>query len=192
MDMVLNPEMVNGLYNTLYEFQKEKAVLAAKAGYDVIALVGDIAGQKGMMYSPTIFEELEVPKLKNLIQAIKKTNPSIKVLYHSDGNIEAVIPQLIDCGIDILNPIQSACLDPEKIKKKYGNSLTFHGTISIQNTIPNGTVNDVKNEVINRIQTVGYNGGLIISPENSIPFDAPLANILAIYDAVFDFNYSAL
>jgi len=192
MDMVLNPEMVSGLYNALYKFQKEKAVLAAKAGYDIIALVGDIAGQEGMMYSPAIFEELEVPRLKNLIKEVKKTNPSIKVLYHSDGNMESVIPQLIDCGIDILNPIQSACMDPEKIKKKYGNSLTFHGTISVQDTIPNGTVNDVKNEVLKRIRTVGYNGGFIISPENSIPFDAPLVNILAIYDAVFEFNYGTL
>ena len=83
-------------------------------------------------------------------------------------------------------------MDPEKVKKKYGNSLTFHGTISVQNTIPNGTVNDVKNEIIKRIRTVGYNGGLIISPENSIPFDTPLANILAIYDAVFEFDYGTL
>ncbi len=192
MDMVLKPEMVNGLYNALYKFQTEKAMLAARAGYDVIALVGDIAGQEGMMYSPAVFGELEVPRLKNFISTVKKTNPELKVLYHSDGDITAVIIQLIDCGVDILNPIQSACMNPEEVKKKYGESLTFHGTISVQDTIPNGTVKDVKEEVIKRIQTVGYNGGLIISPENSIPYDAPLENILAIYDAVFEFHYSTL
>ena len=101
-----------------------------------------------------------------------------------DGNIEEVIPALIDCGIDILNPIQSACLDPAKVKERYGDRLTFHGTISVQDTIPNGTVQDVRDEVILRMRTVGRDGGFIVSPENSIPYDAPLENILVVYDTV--------
>ena len=192
MDMFLNPEMVVDLYDALYTFQQEKAVLAAKAGYDIVAIVGDIAGQEGMMYSPALFEELEVPRFKRLIKAVKEANPATRVLYHSDGNMEAVIPHLIGCGIDILNPIQSACMDPAKIKSLYGESLTFHGTISVQDTIPNGTVDDVKNEVIERIKTVGYNGGFIVSPENSIPYDASVENVLAMYEAVVEFDYTTL
>jgi len=141
------------------------------------------------MYSPAIFEELELPRLKKLIDSVKDVKPDVKFLYHSDGNMEAVIPYLIKAGIDILNPIQSACMDPEQIKIDYGADLTFHGTISVQDTIPNGTVEDVKNEVNQRIRTVGYNGGFIISPENSIPFDAPLENILAVYEAAASFDY---
>jgi uroporphyrinogen decarboxylase len=192
MLMHLNPETVELLYDRLYDFQTEKAVLAAKAGYDVVAVVGDIAGQTGLMYSPLMFERFDVPRFRRMIDEVKKANPRVKILYHSDGNMEAAIPMLIACGIDILNPIQSACMDPVKIKKKYGNSLTFHGTISVQDTIPNGTVKDVVNEVNERIETIGYNGGLVISPENSIPYDAPLENILAVYDTVLAYDYSSL
>ena len=192
MQMVINPGFVEQFYDLLYLFQQQKAVLAAQAGYDIIAVVGDVAGQNGMMFSAPMFERFDVPRFTNLIKAVKNANPDVKILYHSDGNIEEIIPMLIDCGIDILNPIQSACMDPAKIKQKFGNSLTFHGTICVQDTIPNGTVQDVKSQVETRIKTVGYNGGFIISPENSIPYDAPLENILALYEAAHEFNYSSL
>jgi len=157
-----------------------------------VAVVGDVAGQLGMMFSPKMFERFDVPRFTRLIQEVKEANADVKILYHSDGNVEEIIPMLIQCGIDILNPIQSACMDPAEIKRKYGDKLTFHGTISVQDTIPNGTVEDVRKEVIERIQTVGYNGGFIISPENSIPYDAPLENILAVYETAREFDYEKI
>ena len=190
--MVVEPEFVEEFYDQLYSFQTDKAVLAAKAGYDIVAVVGDVAGQIGMLFSPAMFERFDVPRFTQLIKMVKEADPNVKILYHSDGNINEIIPMLIRCGIDILNPIQSACMDPVEVKKRYGDKLTFHGTISVQDTIPNCTVDDVRNEVIERIKTVGYNGGFIISPENSIPYDAPLENILALYDTAREFDYRQL
>jgi len=190
--MMINPDFVEAFYDQLYAFQAKKAVLAAQAGYDIIALVGDVAGQLGMLFSPMMFERFDVPRFTQLINQVKQIKPDVKILYHSDGNIEQIIPLLIQCGIDILNPIQSACMDPAVIKNKYGDHLAFHGTISVQDTIPMGTVKDVQNEVVTRIKTVGYNGGLIISPENSIPYDAPVENILALYETVHHFDYNQL
>ena len=184
MQMALSPEFVNQLYDQIYEFVSRKAVLGAKAGFDVIAVVGDLAGQNGMMFSTEMFGRFDLPRFTRLVDAIKKANSEVKVLYHSDGNMEAVIPQLIQCGVDIVNPIQTACMDPIAIKEKYGDKITLHGTISVQDTIPNGSVEDVRNEVIHRIEKVGYNGGLVISPENSIPYNAPLENVLAVYETV--------
>jgi uroporphyrinogen decarboxylase len=192
MLMVLNPEMVEALYDRIYGFYTEKAVLAARAGYDVIAMVGDVAGQSGMLFSKDLFERFDVPRFGELVRRVKAVNKEIKIFYHSDGNMEDVIPHLIRIGIDVLNPIQSACMDPAVMKRKYGSNLTFHGTISVQDTLPNGTVEDVRNEVIKRIKTVGYNGGLVISPENSIPYDAPLDNILALYETALCFDYKSL
>ncbi|MEI8342616.1 MAG: hypothetical protein WCH43_13920 [Verrucomicrobiota bacterium] len=83
-------------------------------------------------------------------------------------------------------------MSPSEIKKRHGDKLVFHGAISVQKNIPNGTVQDVKNEVYERIRTVGYNGGYMVSNENSFPYDAPLENILAMYEAVQDFNYDSL
>jgi uroporphyrinogen decarboxylase len=192
MSMVSNPGMVEALYDKLYAFQTEKAVLGARAGYDVIAVVGDVAGQTSMMFSPDLFERFDVPRLTSLVAQVKRANPETKILYHSDGNMEAIIPSLIRCGIDILNPIQSACMDPAAIKARYGDLLTFHGTISVQDTIPNGTVENVRDEVTTRIKTVGYDGGFIISPENSIPYDAPLENVLTLFKTAREFDYSSL
>jgi hypothetical protein len=190
--MMIKPDFIEAFYDRLYTFQTKKAVLAAQAGYDIIAVVGDVAGQLGMLFSPAMFERFDVPRFTQLISQVKQIKPDIKILYHSDGNIEQIIPLLIQCGIDILNPIQSACMDPAAIKNKYGDRLTFHGTISVQDTIPNGTITDVRNEVITRIKTVGYNSGFIVSPENSIPYDAPLENILAVYETVHNFDYNQL
>jgi hypothetical protein len=188
MQMALSPEFVCELYDHIYEFVTRKAVLGAEAGFDVVAVVGDLAGQDGLMFSTGMFEMFDLPRLTQLVNAIKAANPKTKVLYHSDGDMEAVIPQLIQCGVDIINPIQTACMDPVAIKEKYGDRITLHGTISVQDTIPNGSVEDVRNEVIHRIEKVGYNGGLVISTENSIPYDAPLENILAVYETVRSYD----
>ncbi len=190
--MALQPEFVEQLYDHLYAFQTRHAVYAAEAGVDIIAIVGDIAGQIGMMFSPKMLERFDVPRLTRLIQATKAANPGVKVLYHSDGAMTPAIPCLIRCGIDILNPIQSACMDAAAVKAEYGERLAFHGTISVQQTLPWGTVDDVRREVVRRIETVGYNGGLIVSPENSVPYDAPLANVLALYDTVRNYDYRNL
>lgn len=190
--MSVNPDMVELLYDKLYGFQTRKAVLAAESGFDIVAIVGDIAGQTGLMFSPLMFRRFDVPRLGRLIEEIKRTNPRVKVLYHSDGDIETAMPMLIECGIDIINPVQSACMDPAKMKKMYGKRLVFHGTISVQDTVPNGRVADVMREVVRRIETVGYDGGLIVSPENSIPYNAPLENILAIYNTVKTYDYRSL
>jgi uroporphyrinogen-III decarboxylase len=139
-----------------------------------------------------MFARYEAPRLARLIAQTRSANPNVKILYHSDGNLEAVIALLIDCGVDILNPVQSACMDPAEIKRKYGQQLVFHGTISVQDTVPRGSVVEVREEVDQRIRTVGYDGALVVSPENSIPFDAPLENILAIYETVREFDYRSI
>jgi uroporphyrinogen decarboxylase len=192
MWMAVTPEVVEELYDQLYAFQTNRAVICATAGFDVIAIVGDIASQNGMMFSPQMFEYFDTPRLTKLVQAVKLANPSTKVFYHSDGKMQAVIPHLIRCGVDILNPIQSACMDPAEIKRTYGEQLSFHGAISVQHTLPYGSVEDVRREVIERIETVGYDGGFIVSPENSIPYDVPLENVLALYDTVRGYDYRRL
>jgi hypothetical protein len=190
--LVLQPELVEELYDRLYEFQTRRAIVCAEAGFDVVAVVGDIAGKNGMMFSPAMFERFDVPRFTNLVKAVKATNPAVRVFYHSDGDMEAAIPQLIRCGIDILNPIQSTCMDPARIKANYGSQLSFHGAISVQDTLPYGTEDDVRHEVIQRIETVGYDGGYMVSPENSISYDTPLKNVLALYDTVRAYDYRRL
>lgn len=183
VDMIAHRDFAETVLDKLYDYNTRIAVRLAAAGIDILTIVGDIAGQTAMMYSPKVFRQLDKPRLQKLFAACRAANPDMKIFYHSDGNMEAVVPDFIDLGLDILNPIQPDCMDPEVIKRKYGDKLTFHGTLSVQDTIPFGTVAQVRAEVTRRIATVGKNGGFILAPSNVIPYDAPIANVLEIWRA---------
>jgi uroporphyrinogen-III decarboxylase len=105
----------------------------------------------------------------------------VRIAFHSDGNIEPIIPDFIDLGLDILNPVQPKSMDPARLKRDYGQHLTFWGTVDIQEVMPFGTPEDVVREVKLRLRTVGKGGGLIISPAHNIQSEVPLENILAFY-----------
>jgi uroporphyrinogen decarboxylase len=107
-----------------------------------------------------------------------------KVKYHSCGSIYSIIPDLIEVGVDILNPIQTtaADMDPYKIKKEFGNRLCLHGAVDIQELLPNGTVEDVETAVRGLISGLGYDGGYIIAGTHTIQSDAKTENIVALVE----------
>lgn len=190
--MACEPDFAHALYDQLFAWETRRAVICAAAGADIIAVIGDVAGVNGPMFSVGMWEEFIQPGFQAMIRKIKKANPECRILFHSDGELAAMIPAFIRTGIEILNPVESNCMDPALLKAQYGSQIAFHGAISVQKTIPSGTVADVKKEVYTRIRTVGYDGGYMVSNENSFPYDAPLANVLAMYEAVQDFDYAAL
>lgn len=100
----------------------------------------------------------------------------------STFKVEQMIPGLIEIGFNIINPIQPECMDPVKIKKMYGDRITLHGTISAQKTLPFGTPEEVRKEVLSRIKECGYNGGLILAPANALTTDVPIENVLTLYN----------
>jgi uroporphyrinogen-III decarboxylase len=123
---------------------------------------------------------------------LKAINPDIKVAYHTDGNVMPIIPELIEIGIDVLNPIQPASMDPAEIKKQFGDKLCFWGSIDEQHTLPFGSPSDVQAEVLERLKTVGKNGGLILAPTHHVQLDTPLENFWAMVDTIINTTYSKL
>ena len=109
---------------------------------------------------------------------LKRLNPALKIAYHSDGAIDPIIPDFIEIGLDVLNPVQPACMDPARLKKLYGDHLCFWGTIDEQHTLPFGSPGDVTREVRTRLETVGRNGGLIIGPTHHVQLDTPTGEFL--------------
>jgi hypothetical protein len=107
----------------------------------------------------------------------------VYILFHTDGKIDPIIPDLIEAGIDVLNPVQPECMDPMGVKEKYGNKIALHGTISVQKTLPFGTIEEVRKEVETRILTAGRGGGLIIAPTHTVDKHVPIPNILEMYRA---------
>ncbi len=144
----------------------------------------DVGAQHAMILSPGIWRRFLKPRMAQFFAELKAINPNVKIAYHSDGVIEPIIPELIEIGLDVLNPIQPACMNPAQIKKDYGDRLCFWGSIDEQHTLPFGTPDDVRSEVLARLDTLGRDGGLIIGPTHHVQLDTPMENFWAMIHAI--------
>lgn len=180
IDFYRNPSLIERMYDMNQKFFLGCAKRLAEMGITILAIPDDVAGQTGMILAPDLWRKHIKPRMKEVVDAMKRKD--VYVLYHSDGDIGPIIKDLIEIGVDILNPIQPECMDPAQVKRTYGDRITLCGTISMQKTLPFGEVGDVRNEVIQRIKTCGQGGGLIIAPSNNAELDIPVDNFLAVYD----------
>lgn len=154
----------------------------AAAGVDMLLTGDDVAMQKSMILAPDLWRRTLKPLLARVIRAAREVKPDIFIFYHSDGRMEPIIANLVEIGVDVLNPVQPECLDPAEIKRQWGDRLSFWGTIGTQTTLPFGTPEEVRRVVRERIATVGRGGGLVLAPTHVIEPDVPLANILAFFE----------
>jgi len=186
-DMMIEPDFAKELMKRVTEYEIFKGLRLIEAGCDILGISGDIAMQDRLLVNPRAWREIDKPNFARMVQKFKEAKPDIVIYFHSDGNLEEVIPDLIEVGVEIINPMQPECMDLVKIKKLYGDKFIMHGTISIQRTLPFGTVDDVRNEVLHRIKYLGENGGLILAPSNHVQPDTPMENIIEIYRAAGSF-----
>lgn len=183
MDMLAAPEVAHWFFERTSAFQRFAAEQFARAGVDIVITGDDVAGQKGMLMKLEMWREFLKSRLAATVRAVKRSRADTLVFYHSDGNVEPVIPDLIEIGIDILNPVQPECMDPAAIKHKFGDRLSFWGTVSVQQTMPFGTPEQVRAEVGARIREVGRGGGLILAPAHVLGPEMPWENIIAFFEA---------
>jgi len=125
IDFVENKSFASYLLDYITEMRKFMIRRFAEAGVDHISLGDDIGTQRGMLMSPKTWREWFKERMCSIISVAKKVNPEVIISYHSDGNLEEVIPELIEIGIDVLNPVQPECMDPAILKRKYGDRLAF-------------------------------------------------------------------
>ena len=188
IDMMTDKDFAACLLDKITAFSTSNACYFAACGVDVLLTGDDFGMQDRMMISPNMWREWFKPRYAELISSVKAVNPDVLVFYHSDGMIEPIIPELIEIGVDILNPVQPECMDPIKIKKQYGDRLAFWGTIGTQSTMPFGTTEEVKAVVKERIQTIGQGGGLLLAPSHKLEPDVPWENVLAFFEAVEEYG----
>jgi uroporphyrinogen-III decarboxylase len=153
-------------------------------GVDMIWIGDDVGAQNAMLLSPSLWRMFLKPRMARFISTVKGINPALKVAYHSDGCIYPIVPDLIEVGVDVLNPVQPRSMDPVTLKRDYGDRLCFWGSIDEQGTLPFGTAADVRREVITRLATIGRRGGLIIGPTHHVQLDTPVENVQALVDTV--------
>lgn len=183
MDMIEKPEWCEYILDRLMERNLNKAKLAASAGVDFILTGDDVANQNTLMFSLPMWRKFIKERWAKVYSAAKSIKPDIQIWYHSDGNITSIIPEMIEIGLTILNPLQPECMDLVKIKKDYGKYLVFDGTIGTQTTMPFGSPDKVKDVVRKRKKELGYDGALILSPTHILEPEVPLENIEAFISA---------
>ena len=184
MDFYMNPDLASKVLDITYNYHQEVAKNMAQCGVDMIWLGDDMGSQDGLLLPPEIWREFFKPRMASIISEIKKIDPNIKVAYHTDGNIYDIIPELIEIGLDVLNPVQPECMDPFFLKETYGDKLIFFGGIPVQSTLPFGTPEQVKNEIAKLKNTLGKSGGWIAAPTHHLQMDTPMENFYAMIEEI--------
>jgi uroporphyrinogen decarboxylase len=188
IDVVANKDIAHRIMDMSVAYHLRLGEKLIERGVDILWLADDIGGEHTMLMSPETFREMVKPKMGSMIGALKRKGPGVKIAFHSDGYIEPVIDDLVEIGVDLLNPIQPESMDPAGLKKRYGRRLALWGAVSTQQTLPFGSPEQVRAEVRERIRTCAPGGGFLLAPTHNIQLDVPFANIRAFYDAVRDFG----
>ena len=185
IDMVSEPEIPTAIMTCITDILVPILENALENGSDLIDMVyfyDDVGSQENLLVSKRMWQRMIKPHHERLISVIKKYGK--KVMYHTDGAVHGIIPELIEMGVDVLNPIQPTAkdLDPKSLKLEFGDKLSFHGGIDIVETLPKGSPEEVQKEVLDRIQALSQNGGYVMCSSHHIQSDTPVENIIAMYE----------
>jgi uroporphyrinogen decarboxylase len=198
LDFAIQPDFVEALMDKLTEIAIgfiEAGLKACGKDLDILRLAGDDMGhQGGTLVSPTMFRRVIKPRFEKLYKSAKtlfqQYNLDGKLMAHTDGDVYPLVEDYIGMGLDILNPVQPyvAEMEHDKLKKEFGNRLSFHGGIDIQRVMPFGTPDEVCSEVIKTIKSLAPGGGYILAPTHYLQPDVPPENVLALRNAVLEFG----
>jgi len=186
MDMALNPEFAHRLFEIRTGYTVallEQVMQAAGDRLDVVQYNDDLGTQQSLMVSPEMFREFLLPRYRRMFSVPLRYG--VPVFMHCCGAIRSVIPDLIDAGVSILNPVQVGAvgMEPAGLKRDFGERLTFCGGIDVQSTLPFGTPEDVRQEVVDRVAVLGKGGGYILDSTNFIQPDTSPENVVAMFEA---------
>jgi uroporphyrinogen decarboxylase len=156
---------------------------------DLAQVTDDLGTQTGPMISLEVFREFYKPWMARFIALCREFG--IRVFHHDDGAIRAFLPDLVEIGIDVLNPIQWRCpgMDVEGLKRDFGHRIAFHGGVDNQQTLPHGTPDEVRAEVRHLIDALASDGtGFVLAPCHNIQAVTPVENVLAMYDEAWNYG----
>ncbi len=188
MDLALYPNLVEATLDRIEVIQTEMMhnfLTQAADLTDLVFISDDIGGQNGLLMSPRMWRKHLQPRLKRWCDLIHSYG--VKVFYHTDGGVRPLIRELIDAGVDVLNPIQHACpgMDVAELAQEYGSSVIFHGGIDNQHVLPFGSVKDVREETLRCLETLGADRqGYICCSCHNVQPGTPVDNILTMIETV--------
>jgi len=187
MDLAMNPDLARAIIARVEGFYLEfdRRIFEAVGDLtDIYFIADDVGLQNGLMISPGMFRKFIKPSLRRFIAQAKEYGQ--KVMYHTCGAVRPLIPDFIEMGVDILNPIQVSArgMEPAGLKRDFGGALCFHGALDIQAVLSQGTPDQVRAEAARLCQVLGEGGGFILAPTNNVMPETPVENILALYEVL--------
>lgn len=190
-DLAANPAMVEAAMERIYLIHEDvirRSLQAAQGLVDFIYVAEDLGTQNALLMSMASFRRFIKPWLRKMIDLAHSFGA--KVMHHDDGAIRPLLPELIEIGIDVLNPVQWRCagMDREGLARDFGRPIVFHGAVDNQQTLPFGTPADVKQEVADNIRIFGKGKGYIVAPCHNLQPNTSTANIVALYEAVREYG----
>ncbi|MCJ7587682.1 MAG: uroporphyrinogen-III decarboxylase-like protein [Candidatus Aminicenantes bacterium] len=188
IDFIENPEIAHYLLDKLFSlaYEDTRRIFEQAPGKILLAYVAeDMGGQTDLLFSPTHIREFLLPGMKRIIDLAHEAGAY--VFHHNDGACRRIIPDMIGLGIDLLNPIQWRCagMEREGLKRDFADKIVFHGGMDNQQTLPFGTAEDVRREVLDNIRILGAGGGYILAPCHNIQPNTPPENVVAMYETGF-------
>jgi len=192
MDLVLHPDMVHFCLDKLFDlcYQKTLRIYEQIPGKVMVTKVAeDLGSQESLLFSPHHIGEFFIPRMKRMMGLVHQAGAF--VLHHSDGAIREILPSMIEAGIDILDPVQWRCsgMEREGLKRDFGDQLIFHGAMDNQYTLAFGSVEEVRQEVIDNLRILGEGGGFILAPCHNIQAISPAENIVAMYETGYEYGW---
>ena len=185
MDLIINKEFASALmgYVTDYHVRLYENYLDAVGEFvNVVHTSDDLGAQAGPYMSLDMYREIIKPHERRFMSAIKNKTEA-KILHHSDGAIASFIDDLIEIGVDILNPVQpSPEMDPPSLKKAFGGRISFHGGIDQHRALTSGTSDDVREEVELRIRQLAPGGGYILAAAQTVMPEVPAENVICMFE----------
>lgn len=166
----------------------ERIQIAARAGTDIVQLGDDIGMQSTPMMSVELWRQWLKPRLAEVIRAGKSIKPDLLIFYHSCGYVLPFIEELIEVGVDILNPVQPECMQLADVQAIAKGRLSYWGTIGTQQTLPFGTPEQVREAVLANLKLCGKAGGIVIAPTHLVEPEVPWENLLAMKEAAASFR----
>lgn len=185
-DLAARRSLAHYLLDQLTAMLIQNVVLLAQAGVDILLLDDDVAMPTGLIIGPATWREFFKPRLAQIIRTARELAADLLVFYHSDGDFTRLIPDLIEIGVNVINPLQPDCMDAAAIKREFGDRLALWGTVGTAALWDHGTPDQIRAEVKHRIETLGP-GGLLLAPAYDLDF-APFANIVAFCEAVDEYG----
>jgi uroporphyrinogen decarboxylase len=192
IDWTANIELAEAILDKMLEFHLgywEQMLPIVGKYVQVVKMSDDLGSQNGPLINPATYRKAVKPRQKELFSFIKERTDA-KLYLHSCGSIYELIPDLIECGVEVLNPVQVSAkdMDTARLKKEFGDKMCFWGAVDVQRVLPYGSPMDVRGEVKKRIKDLAPGGGYVVAPSHNIQRDVPAENIIALYEAAKDYG----